>query len=191
MRQKIILASRSPRRKKALKQIVAKFRTMAVSEPKRARGRSLVAKTRYLALAKAKAAAKHYPDAIIVAADTLACCRGKIMGKAKGIEDARSMLKRLSEHRFDVVTSIAVKRPDAVAPIVWSEYGWTKFGKLEKGEIEKYLRSGRWKGKAAAINVEEKPIVGWIIKKGGEQGAVIGLPRKRLRKELAKIGVAE
>jgi septum formation protein len=182
----IILASRSPRRKKALRKIAASFRTLAVPEPARAKGRTLVQKTRYLAIAKAKTASKRFPHAIIIAADTLACCRGRIMKKAANAKSAARMLGQMSGQRLDAVTSIALMMPDRADAIVWSEYGWVKFRKLKPAEISRYIHSGRWKGKAAAVNVEEKPVKNWIVKKGGEQGAVIGLPLKRLRRELGK-----
>ncbi|MCL6088896.1 MAG: Maf family protein [Candidatus Marsarchaeota archaeon] len=182
----IVLASRSPRRKKALRQIISRFRTLAVPEPKKAKGKSLVAKTRYLALAKAKAAGKRFPRAVVIAADTLACCRGLLMKKASSQKEAAGMLKRMSGQRLDVVTSIALKRP-AADFVVWSEYGWVRFRMLKKDEIARYARSGAWQGKAAAVNVEEKPVRNWIEKNGGEFGAVVGLPTKKLRARLRQM----
>ncbi len=157
-----------------------------MAEPKKAKGKTLAQKTRYLALAKAKTAGKRFPRAVIIAADTLACCRGKIIGKAKHRKEARAIIERLSGQRLDAVTSIAIAKPGGQDIVFWSEYGWVKFRKLEPAEITRYIRSGRWKGKAAAVNVEEKPVQAWIVKKGGEQGAVIGLPLKRIQKELRK-----
>lgn len=183
---RIILASRSPRRKKALRQIVARFRVVAVAEPARAKGKSLVAKTRYLALAKAKAASRRFPSSIIIAADTLACCRGRLMKKAANAKSAARMLRRMSGQRLDAVTSIAIMTPDQAEPVFWSEYGWVRFRKIGEDEIQRYIHSKFWKGKAAAVNIGEKPVRDWIVKKGGEQGAVIGLPLKRLRRELGK-----
>ena len=43
-----------------------------------------------------------------------------------------------------------------------------------------------WMGKAGAVNIEEKPVKDWIVKTGGERDAVIGLPLKRLRRELGE-----
>jgi septum formation protein len=185
----IILASRSPRRKKALRQIVSRFRVVAVAEPARSKGKSLVAKTRYLALVKAKAAARRYLRALIIAADTLACCNGKMMGKAANANAARLMLKQMSGQRLDVVTSIAIAIPGRQDMVFWSEYGWVKFRKLEPAEISHYIQSSLWIGKAAAINVEEKPVRNWIVKKGGEWGAVVGLPTKKLGKVLRETGM--
>lgn len=183
---KVILASRSPRRKKALRKIVARFRTLAAKEPKKTKGKTLAAKTRYLALAKAKAASHRCPSSIIIAADTLAKCKGKILGKPSSRRAAEPMLKLLSGHRMAAVTSIAVYLPESEKSKVWSEKGWVRFRKLTAIEIEKYLASKKWIGKAGAVNVEERPVLGWITKRGGEFDAVVGLPTKRLRKELGK-----
>lgn len=108
------------------------------------------------------------------------------MAKAAGAREAGRMLGQMSGQRLDVVTSIAMKKPGKAGFLVWTERGWVRFRKLGKGEMARYLASKRWKGKAAAVNVEEKPVKNWIEKKGGEQGAVVGLPLKRLRKEIGK-----
>ena len=110
------------------------------------------------------------------------------MRKAGSAKDAAGMLRRMSGQRLDVVTSIAIVKPGREEIVFWSEYGWVRFRKLTRDEIAAYVHSGKWKGKAAAVNVEEKPVLDWIEKKGGEQGAVIGLPLGRLKKEIKKLG---
>ena len=115
-----------------------------------------------------------------------------MMGKPKNAKAAGLMLKQMSGHKLEAVTSIAVKKPGRMGAgktdfAVWSESGWVKFKKLRAVDISHYLSSGQWKGKAAAVNVEERPVRDWIVKKGGEQGAVVGLPLKRLQKELGEV----
>ena len=182
----IILASRSERRKRALAKMVSSFRTMAVLEPKMARGKTLGQKTQYLAFSKAVSAARRNPRAIIIAADTLARCDKDILGKPKNKTAAARMVSVLSGRKMFATTSIAIYLPRLGKIKVWSESGWVKFRKIEQIEISGYLSSARWRGKAGAVNIGEKPVNGWISKFGGEKDAVIGLPLKRLRKELAK-----
>ena len=172
-----------------MRQIVTRFRSIGVSEPRRAKGKTAAQKTSYLALAKCRAAARRFPRALIIAADTLASCRGKIMGKPENRKDARAMLKRLSGQRLDVATSIAIAIPGRQQALCWPECGWVKFRKLGEDEISRYLSSSLWRGKAAAVNAEEKPVRNWIVKKGGEFGAVAGLPAKKLGKALHDIGI--
>ena len=96
------------------------------------------------------------------------------------------MVSLLSGQKMFATTSIAIYLPQGGKIEVWSESGWVKFRKIEQIEISRYLSSGKWRGKAGAVNIEEKPVKDWIIRVGGEKDAVIGLPLKRLRKELAK-----
>ncbi len=182
----IVLASRSDRRKKALRKIISKFRMITVPEPRVARGKTIRQKTQYLAFSKAAAGARRFPRSIIIAADTLAECGKKILGKPRNRTDAARMLVRMSGHRMNATTSIAVHSPKTKKIIVWSENGWVRFRHINKDEMKKYLSSRMWMGKAGAVNIEEKPVKDWIVKTGGERDAVIGLPLKRLRRELGE-----
>jgi len=184
VRSLVILASRSPRRKSALRQIVPRFRSFAVREPTRAKGRTLALKTAFLARSKCRLASHRFPSAIVIAADTLASCQGKILGKASSRQKADRMLRLISNHRMSAVTSIALYSPKNKHNKVWSERGWVKFREITLEEIDSYLASKKWQGKAAAVNVEEKPVSGWVTERGGERGAIVGLPLKKLRAEL-------
>ncbi len=185
---KIILASRSPRRKKALAQMVRKFRSIASVEPKKAVGCTPSSKTAFLAKMKCLNAARHYAQACIIAADTLLVCKRKVMGKAKNRREAKSMLNAISGARVEGITSICVKWPGRPER-VWTERGWVRMRKLNDEDIFAYFSSNLWKGKAGAINIEEKPVKNWIRARGGEQGAIVGLPLKRLRSYLKQTGV--
>ena len=59
-------------------------------------------------------------------------------------------------------------------------------GLIDKEEIETYLKSDAWKGKAGAYNVSERIRAGWEIQCAGDITSVMGLPMKRLLAEIGK-----
>ena len=97
MKQKIILASTSPRRKELLRQIGLDF-DVAPSDFEEDMSQKLshkdLAKT--LALGKARAAAGKFKNGIVIGADTFVVYGGKRIGKPKDKNDARKMLRTLS-----------------------------------------------------------------------------------------------
>jgi len=109
MQRQIILASVSPRRRELLKLLKIKFRAVDSGYEEIMHDhlphRQLV---KFLALGKAKAAAKKYPDSIIIAADTVVSFRGKAVGKPKNKESAFKMLKSFRGKPQDVITAAVV-----------------------------------------------------------------------------------
>lgn len=99
MKREIILASVSPRREQVFRLLNIKFKVAdsgfkEIVDPKLSH-QDLV---KFLALGKARAAAKKYPNAIIVAADTMVSFGGKIIGKPKN--------KELSAFSLQVLTKV-------------------------------------------------------------------------------------
>ncbi len=102
----------------------------------------------HLALGKAKAAAKKYPKAIIIAADTLVFFRGKVMGKPKNDLQAHQMLKMLSGTAHDVISGVVVI--DAWKNQIFKGRDKTKvyFKKLTNQQIREHIASGQALDKA-------------------------------------------
>ena len=105
----IILASASPRRQELLRKIGLTF-TIAPSDitedfPPGSRPEEMVS---VISAAKAEAAASQFPDAIIIAADTIGVINGRVIGKPYTAEEARKMLKMISGRRHRVITGLTV-----------------------------------------------------------------------------------
>ncbi|MBR1622823.1 MAG: septum formation protein Maf, partial [Pseudobutyrivibrio sp.] len=104
----IILASNSPRRKELLEQAGIDF------EVKAADVEEITTKTKpnevveELSLIKSKAIAANNPNRIVLAADTVVACDGKILGKPKDEADALRMLKALSGKCHEVYTGVTI-----------------------------------------------------------------------------------
>jgi septum formation protein len=187
--REIILASASPRRAELLKRLGVSFRAVPslVEEPP-----SDGAEPRQLALRragdKARAVAGQYPETIVLAADTVVWCDGRILDKPKSVPEAREMLLALSGRQHLVFTGIALhletanlRQEDVVATRV-------RFRSLSQGEIDGYLATGEPLGKAGGYGIQG---YGALLVSGIEGCFfnVVGLPLARLGEMLKSFGV--
>ena len=68
----------------------------------------------------------------------------------------------------------------------WTQSAKVKFKKVENKEIEKYLSTKKYIGKAGGFNIAQKPISNWVDEIEGDKNTIVGLPLQRLKKELKK-----
>ena len=189
MKRQIILASISPRRRELMKLLKIKFKAVdsgfdEVINP----GLSHGAMVKRLALSKARAAAKKYPSAIIIAADTVVSFTAKIIGKPKDKTDAFKMLKSFKNKSQDVVTGVVVM--DAAKKKVFSATVKNKiyFKDLSGSEILEYINSGESLDKAGGYGPLGKGMN--LIKKiEGDYTTCLGLPLEFVFNSLRKLNV--
>lgn len=174
--RKIILASVSPRREQVFKLLNVKFiiRDSGYVEVmhKHLPHEKLV---KFLALGKARAAAKKYPSAIIVAADTIVSFQGKAIGKPKTLKEVTLMLKSFSGKPHTLITGTAVV--DAKSGRTFSNVTKSRiyFRKLSTKEITAYVKSGEPFDKAGGYNLQGKGF-NLIAKIEGDFTNNLGLP---------------
>ncbi|MBN1367680.1 MAG: septum formation inhibitor Maf [Dehalococcoidales bacterium] len=187
--KKIILASGSPRRKELLEKIGLKFEVEAgdieedlnVGLPPR----ELAEK---LSLQKAQAAAEKYPDAIIIAADTIGVFEGKIIGKPHAATEAKKMLSMLSGKSHLVITGYTIIDTETRKTVTKSIETKVYFRKLTKAEIDAYVKTGEPLDKAGAYAIQGLGAL--IVEKiEGDYYNVIGLPLSSLTESLREFGV--
>ncbi|MEI6587732.1 MAG: Maf family protein [Candidatus Moraniibacteriota bacterium] len=189
MQRKIILASKSERRKVLLRQIRLEFEIReseyeedmsAMDDPHEL--------AKFLAFGKAQDVAKYYDDAIIIGADTFVFSGGKFIGKPKDEADARRILTDFSGKTHEIVTGLAII--DTKNNIVISDYDEAKvtFRNLMPEEIEDYIATGEPMDKAGAYGLMHRGAV-LIEKVEGDFYSVIGLPLNKLHLALKKLGV--
>ena len=178
----MILASGSPRRLDLLKQVgiePARLMPMDLDEtPKKSEHpRSLA---RRLSIEKAKAAYAEirrdpaWKASYILSADTVVAVGRRILPKAEYLEEASSALHLLSGRNHWVFTGICLITPDGT---VRQKIGETKvrFRRLAPRDIDMYLQSGEWRGKAGAYAIQG--IAGSFVQKlVGSYTNVVGLP---------------
>ncbi|MFA5108623.1 MAG: Maf family protein [Candidatus Micrarchaeia archaeon] len=184
--QKIALASASPRRKALLKKLFSNFVIFEAppmtKQPKRCAKEETVAKAEF----KAQWVALRNPNTYVIGADTIVQSTGKF-GKPKNEKSARRMLKAISAKKVRVYTSICIAFFDGNKKIrkrIWTEYADLSFRKISDKEIEEYLRSKKWIGKAGGFNVAQMPAKSWIEKVEGDINTAVGLPLTNIKKEI-------
>jgi septum formation protein len=183
MRQ-IILASTSPRRKALLKKSGIKFRPVNPGylehHHKYLKPKELVV---FLAIGKAKAAAKKYPKALIIAADTVVEFHHELLGKPKNKKDAERILGLLKGKLNRVITGYAVL--DAAGHRLISGYQITKvyFKNYNNQLVRRYIASGQPLDKAGAYAIQD--MGGSLVKKVvGDRDSAVGLPVKKIKSAL-------
>ncbi len=154
-RATLILASASPRRLNLLEQIgivpdeVVPADIDETPHPKET-PKALAVR---LSVEKAEEIAKSYKESYVLAADTVVTVGRRLLGKAENEQEARQFMTRLSGRRHHVLGGIALISPQGhvskrcVDTVV-------QFKTLTTQEIDTYIASGEWKGKAGAYGIQ-------------------------------------
>jgi septum formation protein len=181
---RIILASRSPRRQQLLKELGLKFdvviREYSEHYPEGFDGDAIA---RYIAYRKAITFTSELSDnEIVITADTIVWCNGRVLGKPLNYEDAVSILKEISGNTHEVITGVTLF--SSFKEKTFSVSTKVTFETLSPEEINFYIDKFKPYDKAGAYGIQE-----WIGLVGcsGIEGSylnVVGLPVQQLYKEL-------
>jgi septum formation protein len=120
----------------------------------------------------------------VLAADTVCAVDGMVLGQPTDDAHAREMLHRLRRRDHHTITGVALVDLGTLDRILFSDRTVVGIGPLADEEIEAYLRSGQWRGKAGGYNLADRLDAGWPIEFRGDPGTVMGLPMDRLRRLL-------
>ena len=177
-----LLASASPRRKEllALAGLCFDIRVPRVEEIIDPAWDAIEA-THNLSVQKAAAVAAQFPQACVIAADTVVEIDGEILGKPRDAADAARMLRLLSGREHRVVTGVCLALGEARR--VFSQETLVRFFALRDCEIGDYIETGEPMDKAGAYGIQGR---GALLVEGitGDYGNVVGLPIARLMREL-------
>jgi septum formation protein len=121
----------------------------------------------------------------LVACDTLCECLGQILGKPGNREQARTMLRTLSGREHRVYSGLCVWPLPAGERNVQVARTTLRMDPLDDAQIEEYLDSGLWEGKAGAFGYQDR--AGWLHIVEGSESNVIGLPLELLEEMLDEI----
>lgn len=155
MKSKIILASASPRRVDLLAQIgiVPDQITPADIDETPLKGEHPKNLAKRLSIQKAQKIFEANKDAFVLAADTTVACGARLMDKPKDADDARRILNILSGRRHRVYGGICVMAPSGkMISRLCETVVITR--RLSKNDIEKYIESCDWEGKAGAYAIQ-------------------------------------
>lgn len=174
--RRIILASKSPRRKQLLESIklnfevvVSEFNEETVKEKNPQRLVEDVSRQ------KAKVVAEKNKNAIIIAADTIVVLDREIIGKPISVKNAKEILQKLSNSKHLVITGFTVLDSKTKKSVTKSVISKVFFKNLTKKEINAYIKTGEPMDKAGAYGVQDR--AGAFIEKiEGDFFNVVGLP---------------
>lgn len=178
-----ILASKSPRRKELLKQIIPEFSIIP----------SNVDEFKYpldqLSLVKALEIAKNHPEDIIISADTIVILNDIVFGKPQSKEEAFKMLSQLSNNVHEVKTIYTIfseKSHISHTRVITSK---VYFNKLSNDLINKYILSGSPLDKAGAYGIQDNDTFHIIDHIEGSYYNIVGLPIDELKEDLISLGL--
>ena len=183
MSHHVVLASSSPRRQVLLREAGVDFEVAppALAEPAAAvDDLSPRQQAEALSYFKARSVAQSQPPcpadadaAPILAADTIVALGGEVFGKPADADDARRMLRTLSSHPHQVITGVCVIAGDR--RLIASDVTTVSMRPMTDGEIEDYVASGEWEGKAGGYAIQETADR-FVTDLDGSFSNVVGLP---------------
>jgi septum formation protein len=183
--KKIILASKSPRRASLLSDAGFEFEVFVKENINENPGKR---KGKDAAIFLADEKAKHYndilkPETLLITADTIVCLKGKILNKPKNAEEAKKMLKILSDKKHEVITGVCIKSSER--KILFSVSTKVYFRKLSDNEINYYIENYKPFDKAGAYGIQEWIGIIGIEKIKGSYFNVMGLPVQKIYEKLS------
>ncbi len=184
---RLVLASASPRRLALLRQIgIAPdlVEPAEIDETPRTGERPGDLAQR-LADAKTQAVSARHPDSFVIGADTVVAVGRRILPKPADESVARDCLKLLSGGRHRVHGGISVAAPGKQARRLVTTV--VSFKRLETRELDDYLASGEWQGKAGGYAIQGRAAV-FVKAINGDYNNVVGLPLHALYGLLRGLG---
>ena len=211
---RLVLASASPRRRELLSQIGLEFTVMPSTKEENAKTTEAGALVQELSRQKAvdiweqlsggqgqnpdadqeqiseetqepNLNGKRQPELLVIGADTVVCCEGKILGKPRSREAAAEMLTALQGRSHEVYTGVTLYSQSET--VTFFECTQVEFYPMTEVEISEYIDSKEPMDKAGAYGIQG---LGARFVKGirGDYNNVVGLPVGRLYQELKSRG---
>ncbi len=181
---KLILASASPRRKELMGLFHIPF-TVRVADIDEAMDphKTPFEEVARVSRQKAQAVPRETED-IVIAADTIVVCRGRVLGKPRDAAEARQMLELLSGKDHQVMTGLTVLRGEMA--VTHTEVTDLHFRALSDAEIDAYIATGEPMDKAGSYGIQGGAAL-FCEKMVGDYYNVVGLPVCKLGQILKEI----
>jgi septum formation protein len=197
---RLFLASRSPQRHALLRDAGYAFEIDPADADEENYPRTLLPSEIVVFLAKAKLAlvSQRRPDDVVLAADTVVALGDTPLGKPADAEHARQMLRLLAGTTHIVVSGIAVGRAATGFQRADRVMSAIRMRQLSEKEIERYVETGAWQGKAGGYGIQDSDYHAGIMPAGTEPFVkriagchtnIVGLPMTLTKKLLEAAGV--
>ena len=169
----LILASQSPRRRELLGLTGLDF-TVRVADIDETMDAGKAPFDEVARVSRLKAlAVDRAPGDVVIAADTIVVCEGKVLGKPRDEEDAFRMLSLLSGRHHEVMTGMTLLQDDEI--VTHTEVTKIHFRKLHPDEIRAYIATGEPMDKAGAYGIQGGAAL-FCTDMVGDYYNVMGLP---------------
>lgn len=184
----VFLASKSPRRKKLLKQLGINFKILSIKiDEDILNGEHPISTVRRIVLKKMTAAEKKGKKGILITADTIVVLNKQIIGKPKNLLDAKRILKKLSGKTHKVYSGYMIKNTLTRNYVFNYEITKVTFNKLSDSMIQEYFKKGNPLDKAGAYGIQDDFGAVFIKKIDGCYYNVVGLPLSKFYFSFQKV----
>ncbi len=170
----LILASASPRRLQLLAQLGLAPDNVVAPDIDENPQPDEIPRLYVERMARQKAHAASSPGAFVLAADTVVAVGRRILPKAETEAQARQCLALLSGRRHHVLTALVLVAPEGERAERLCD-SVVAFNRITDAQIEAYLVSGEWKGKAGGYAIQGRA-AGFVRFLSGSYSGVVGLP---------------
>ncbi len=186
LKEKLTLASQSPRRGEILRASEWPFEQIAANiDETRHQDEAAIPYVTRLAQTKAEKIALTRSDGLVLGADTVVVIDGEILGQPRDEDDARRMLNLLNGRWHEVLTGVALIRAgESPQVLVEHEATRVRFSKMSEAEIDWYVSTGEPSDKAGAYAIQGRGAV-FVEEIAGDYFNIVGLPI-RLVYEMAR-----
>lgn len=186
----LILASSSPYRRSLLQRLGLPFEAASpeideMPQP----GEDAAALSQRLALAKARALAGHFPQALIIGSDQVCACQGMLLGKPGSFAAAQSQLQHCSGQWAQFYTALVLLDNRSGQYQHSSDRFGVKFRNLERAEIDAYLQREQPFDCAGSFKAEGLGIALFDAMEGADFHSLLGLPLLSLCRLLREAGL--
>ena len=187
---RLILASRSPRRRELLRRAGYDFDVRPAAESverEMSPDWSPAELVMEMAYRKAADVARQVASGLVLGCDTVAECDGRVLGKPADEEHARRMLETLRGRRHHVLSGLCLLPVPDGRPMTRLAVTALRMDPLTDEQIDAYLAGGGWKGKAGAFGYQDR--TGWVHVVEGSESNVVGLPLELLAEMIEELRV--
>ncbi|MGL4361961.1 MAG: Maf family protein [Cellulosilyticaceae bacterium] len=178
--KKLILASQSPRRKELMELLPIEFDIDSIDvdetlDMKKSPSENVCE----LSYKKANALTEKYPNNWIIGCDTIVSLEGCLLGKPKDVEDAKKMLRQLSDKKHQVYTGVTLINKDKGIIKTFYESTDIKIKKLSEEFVKYYIETKEPFDKAGSYAIQGYGSV-MVESMSGDYFNVVGLPISKL-----------
>ena len=186
LREKLVLASSSPRRKELLDAAGWPYEAIVAGIDESLKPDEAPAVyVQRLARSKAEAVAARLQSGLVLGADTTVVVENQILGQPADDNDARRMLNLLKGKWHEVLTGVAVVRVGGETTVDY-ETTRVRFAEMTIEEIDWYVATGEARGKAGAYGIQGA--AGLFIEEiQGDYFNIVGLPIRLVYELTAKV----